>query len=514
MNTTQLRQKILDLAIRGKLVPQDPNDEPASVLLERIRIEKEHLIKEGKIRRNKTDDKRSTTDKSHYEQLPQGWVRCRMRDISEVGSSKRVFKSELVESGVPFYRGTEIGALAENKSINRSLYITLKHYQELISDSGHPSVGDILMPSICPDGRIWLVDTKEPFYFKDGRVLWIHFDSNEFNKKYVHLALKAMLVKTFSDVASGSTFAELKIFILKNVEIPLPPLSEQCRIVSAVESAFAVIDEIERNKADLQVTIAVAKQKVLSLAIQGKLVPQDPNDEPASVLLERIRKEREILVKVGKIKHSKTDSTIKKCDDNSYYEWSTDATSKRIGDEIPFILPDSWSWCWLGSICDYGFCNSVNADNISDDAWILDLEDIEKDTAKVLHIVRKRDRSFSSTKHSFSKGQVLYGKLRPYLNKVVVAPEDGYCTTEILPLSFKIDICPEYVRLFLMSNHFLAYANLCSYGVKMPRLGTNDGKKALFALPPLAEQRRIVAVLEAMFNRLDYIGVALSDGRF
>jgi type I restriction enzyme S subunit len=154
-------------------------------------------------------------------------------------------------------------------------------------------------------------------------------------------------------------------------------------------------------------------------------------------------------------------------------------------------LPDGWAWCRLGSICNYGSCDSISADNISDDDWILDLEDIEKGTARVLQFVHKRDRPFTSMKHSFSKGQVLYSKLRPYLNKVVVAPEDGYCTSEILPLSFNIEICPEYVRLFLMSDFFLAYANKCSYGVKMQRLGTTDGKKALFALPPLAEQKRI-----------------------
>jgi hypothetical protein len=147
----------------------------------------------------------------------------------------------------------------------------------------------------------------------------------------------------------------------------------------------------------------------------------------------------------------------------------------------------------------------VSVDRISDDAWILDLEDIEKDTAKVLQFVRKHERPFSSTKHSFSKGQVLYSKLRPYLNKVVVAPEDGYCTSEILPLSFNIEMCSEYVRLFLMSDFFLAYANQCSYGVKMPRLGTTDGKKALFALPPLQEQKRIAYTATQAIEKIEII---------
>jgi type I restriction enzyme S subunit len=125
-------------------------------------------------------------------------------------------------------------------------------------------------------------------------------------------------------------------------------------------------------------------------------------------------------------------------------------------------------------------------------------------------VVRKRERPFTSTKHSFVKGQVLYSKLRPYLNKVLVASEDGYCTSEILPLPFNIEICSEYVRAFLMSDYFLSYANQCSYGVKMPRLGTNDGKKALFALPPLGEQERIADAVNNVNLQLDSIAATLA----
>jgi len=177
---------------------------------------------------------------------------------------------------------------------------------------------------------------------------------------------------------------------------------------------------------------------------------------------------------------------------------------------VPFTISDSWLWVRLGEICDYGSCNSVSADNIADDAWILDLEDIEKDTAKVIQVVYKKDRPFTSTKHPFAKGQVLYSKLRPYLNKVIVASNDGFCTSEILPLLFNIEICSEYVRIFLMSDFFLAYANQCSYGVKMPRLGTHDGKKAWFALPPLTEQKRIATVVEETYYQLDIIASNLS----
>ncbi|MDR1742307.1 MAG: restriction endonuclease subunit S [Dysgonamonadaceae bacterium] len=135
----------------------------------------------------------------------------------------------------------------------------------------------------------------------------------------------------------------------------------------------------------------------------------------------------------------------------------------------------------------------------------MDLEDIEKDTAKLLQRVKKCDRKTTSTRHSFVEGNVLYSKLRTYLNKVLVADEDGFCTTEILPLDFKGYVVPEYARRVLMSQMFLDYTEQCGYGVKMPRLGTTDGQKAPFPLPPLAEQRRIVSVIESAFALIDVI---------
>lgn len=177
-----------------------------------------------------------------------------------------------------------------------------------------------------------------------------------------------------------------------------------------------------------------------------------------------------------------------------------DITAWKLDD-----LPENWGICLLGEICDYGSCINVGTDQISDDEWILDLEDIEKDSGKILYKTRKLERNAVSTKHKFLKGQVLYSKLRPYLNKVVLADEDGYCTSEILPLAFSDIIIPEYARYYLMSSTFLKYADRCSYGVKMPRLSTTDGKKAVFAVPPINEQLRIVTAIETAFAQLDEI---------
>jgi len=150
-----------------------------------------------------------------------------LQDIANVGSSKRVFVNELVDKGIPFFRGTEIGSLASGEEVTPELFITEEHYQALKETSGIPKIGDLLMPSICPDGRIWIVKKDKPFYFKDGRVLWISFKDQSINTSYIQYALKTKLIKDYLKIASGTTFAELKIFSLKNVEIVIPPLEIQ-----------------------------------------------------------------------------------------------------------------------------------------------------------------------------------------------------------------------------------------------------------------------------------------------
>ncbi len=193
---------------------------------------------------------------------------------------------------------------------------------------------------------------------------------------------------------------------------------------------------------------------------------------------------------------------------NSYY-LRTGELEESLEDWRFDDLPETWGICCLGEVCDYGNCINVDTADIGDDAWILDLEDIEKDTGIVLKKVTKAQRNSVSTKHQFHSGQVLYSKLRPYLNKVVLSDDDGYCTSEILPLEFDQCVLPAYACYYLMSGTFLAYANHCSYGVKMPRLGTADGKKAILSLPPLEEQKRIVETIESYFYQLNKISEAL-----
>ncbi len=176
---------------------------------------------------------------------PKGWKTKCLEDIAEVGSSKRVFVEELQEDGIPFYRGTEVGALAEGKPITPELFITEQHYAELCKATGTPRSGDLLMPSICPDGRIWVVDTDEPFYFKDGRVLWVHTIDASYNPVFLLYTLKDRIMTDYSSIASGTTFAELKIFALKKCRVFDVPIASQ--------NQFAVfVEQTDKSKLAIQ----------------------------------------------------------------------------------------------------------------------------------------------------------------------------------------------------------------------------------------------------------------------
>ena len=529
IDTKALREKVLDLAIRGKLVPQDPNDEPASVLLERIRAEKEQMIKDGKLKAK--DIKNDTIifkgdDNLHYEQYPdgtvkciedeipfsapKGWSWCRLRDLFNVCSAKRVLQSEWRENGVPFYRAREIVKLSNNGYVDNDLFITEKHYQNLKQTYGVPQSGDLMVTGVGTIGKVYIVKSDDVFYYKDASVLCFENRYGIIAPEYARIMIESPLLQNqIHSKTYGNTVDTITISTANEYLCILPPIKEQMKIIKAVNNSTELISTIENNKSELSGIVAQVKSKILDLAIRGKLVPQNPDDEPASVLLKRIRAEKEQLIKQGKIKRDKKESVIFKGEDNSYYiragEQVEDISAWELDD-----LPEKWAICALGEICDYGSCINVETDQISDNEWILDLEDIEKDSGKVLCKIRKLERNSVSTKHKFSNGQVLYSKLRPYLNKVVLADEDGYCTSEILPLDFVDIITPDYARYYLMSPTFLKYADRCSYGVKMPRLSTTDGKKAVFTVPPINDQKRIVEAIETAFAQLDEIANSIS----
>ena len=521
MDTKALRQKILDLAIRGKLVPQDPNDEPASVLLERIRAEKQQMVKDGKLKPK--DIKNDTIifkgeDNLHYEkfpdgsmkciedeipfELPQGWEWARIRNISTVKGGKRLPKGMSFSESPTDHAYIRVTDMKNNTVITTDLrYITddvyekIKNYTISKDDLYVTIAGTIGVVGEVPDELNGMNLTENAVKITDITI----------NKTFLCLLIQSEFVQQqFVDKTHQVAMPKLALERILSTLIPICPISEQLSIISKFNELSLLVNDIQENKQELIDTISLTKSKILDLAIRGKLVPQDPNDEPASVLLERIRTEKEELIKQGKIKQDKKESVIFRGDDNSYY-LKTGNLKETLDDWQIDDIPETWGLCCLGEVCDYGNCTNIDTKDIPENAWILDLEDIEKDTGKILQKLTKKERNSASTKHLFYKNQVLYSKLRPYLNKVVLADDNGYCTSEILPLNFNSCILPEYAKHYLMSPTFLRYANHCSYGVKMPRLGTQDGKKAVLTIPPINEQKRIADKVSQLFSLLDSI---------
>jgi len=199
---------------------------------------------------------------------PKGWKLKILGDICGVGSSKRVFVDELVDRGIPFFRGTEIGRLSEGHDIKQSLFITKEHYDKLKKHTGVPKIGDLLLPSICPDGRILRVESKQPFYFKDGRVLWIKVNELKLNSIYLKVLLKEIFYANYTNIASGTTFAELKIVALKKIKILTPPLTLQNQFADKINS---INQQKELAKQSLQQSEDLFNA-LLQKAFKGKLV--------------------------------------------------------------------------------------------------------------------------------------------------------------------------------------------------------------------------------------------------
>ena len=527
IDTVALREKVLDLAIRGKLVPQDPTDEPASVLLERIRVQKQQMVKDGKLKPK--DIKGDTVifvgdDNLHYEKFSDGTVKCIEDEIPFdlpdgwtwsrlLSLTTKIGAGSTPSGGSAVYSTTGVKFIRSQNVYNDGL--ALEDVAYISDEINSKKAGSIVEPKDLllnitggSIGRCALVPDEFDIANVNQHVMIIRLAECGL-RRYIHSVMVSPYIQhQIITRQVGSGRGGLSAETLSTFLIPVPPLHEQFLIQEKLNRCLLFISNIALDGKEFAHLLSMAKSKILDLAIRGQLVPQDPTDEPASVLLERIRAEKEELIHQGKIKRDKKESVIFRGEDNSYYL----RTGEQIEDILPwelYDLPTTWGVCTLGEVCDYGKCINVETDHICDDEWILDLEDIEKDSGIVLCKIRKSERSAVSTKHRFTKGQVLYSKLRPYLNKVVLSDEDGYCTSEILPLDFASIIVPAYARYYLMSPTFLKYADRCSFGVKMPRLSTSDGKKAVLTIPPIKEQVRIVEAIECAFDQLDSIAESL-----
>ena len=366
MTAQQLKNSILQMAVQGKLVPQDPNDEPASVLLERIRAEKERLIKEKKIKREKNpsvifkgadntpyekigDEVRSLADEVPFD-IPDSWEWVRIRSLGEIVRGSGIKRNETVRQGFPCVRYGELYTTYQTSFTKTVSFIAPDLYEKC----KHFSYGDVLMtltgenkPDIAK--AVAYLGT-EPIAAGGDLAFWTQHGMDPLYLSYI-MASPYIIGRKMA-LATGDIIVHISGDKLGTILLPVPPLAEQERIVARIHEAELVIENYA-NKAtalrELQDTFPEAlKKSILQEAVQGKLVPQDPSDEPAEALLERIRAEKQRLIKEGKIKKDKHESVIFRRD-NSHYE-KLDGVERCIDDELPFEIPESWAWTYLGNI--------------------------------------------------------------------------------------------------------------------------------------------------------------------
>jgi len=474
MDTKKLRQKILDLAIRGKLVPQDPNDEPASVLLERIRAEKEKLIKEGKIKRSKKSA--SASDTPHYEndapfEIPESWEWTTINDIcTKIGSGSTPRGSNYAEKGIPFFRSQNV--YNDGLVYDDIKYITEDVHKMMIGTEVRAN--DLLLNITGGSlGRCAIV----PNEFCKGNV------SQHVCILRTIIALPAYLhLFIISDyfaatmILSGSGREGLPKYSLEIMQIPLPPLTEQHRIVAAVEQCFSLIDTLESAKEDLQTSIVQAKSKILDLAIHGKLVPQDPNDEPAIELLKRINPK------------------FTPCD-NAHYE------------NNPIEIPENWEWVRMSDIAVSELGKTLDKGKNSGSPYnylcAFNVKWCSFDLSVVKKILLENDEL---ERYKVRKGDLLICEGGDVGRAAIwESDNDIYYQNALHRVRFKNDINQYFYLYVLQYYKSLGMIDDVSGGVTIKHFTQNSMKKLSFPLPPYQEQQRIVAKIEELFAVLDRI---------
>ena len=452
MDTKALRQKILDLAIHGKLVPQDPNDESASVLLERIKAEKERLIKEGKIKKSKKSAK--TSDTPHYEnvpfEVPSLWVWCKLGDIAYVASGSTPDKTCFVEKGIPYIKMYNL----RNQEIDFEFhpqYITEEIHNSKLCRS-RTEVGDLIMNIVGPPlGKLAIIPTTLPqANFNQAAVLIRPYKYKEDLVLYLKSYLEEM--SEINSIATRGSAGQVNISLTQsqNMRIPLPPLAEQQRIVTEIEKWFALINQIEQGKTDLQTIIKQTKSKILDLAIHGKLVPQDPNDEPAIELLKRIN------------------PCFTPCDNGHYTQ-----------------LPEGWAICKMKQIT--SITNGKSQKNV--------------ETLNGIYPIYGSGGVIGrANQYLCIAGSTIIGR-KGTINNPIFVEEHFWNVDTAFGLKANDAILDKYLYYFCLSFDF----SKLDKSTAMPSLTKTSIGNVLIPIPPYKEQERIVAKIDMVLDTMNEI---------
>ena len=539
IDTVALREKVLDLAIRGKLVPQDPNDEPASVLLERIREQKQQMVKEGKLKAKDIKDDSVIfvgDDNLHYEKFADGTVKCIEDEVPfEIPSSwqwvrlgmlaqykKGPFGSSITKAMFIPDSPTAIKVYEQKNAINKDVtlgyyYISREKYETLKGFEIHPN--DIIVSCAGTIGETYVMPSDMRKGIINQALMKISLYDLGITEFYL-IYFDCQLKKFANEQGHGVALKNIPPFdVLKKYLVALPPIQEQLRICNAVKEQESLIKFIDINHDELIETIGALKSKILDIAIRGKLVPQNPDDEPASVLLERIRAEKEELIKQGKIKRDKKDSIIFKGDDNSYYEKFADGTVNCIKNEVPYELPQGWSWCRLRELF-----NVCSAKRVLQSEWRT--EGIPFYRAR--EIVKLSNNGFVdndlfiSTEH-YENLKKNYGVPQAgdlmvtgvgTIGRVHIVREDDvfyYKDASVLCFENRYGaIDSKFAQIMIDSSLLQKQIHNKTYGNTVDTITISTANNYLCILPPLNEQKNILLTINNVFATIDLIEKSLN----
>ena len=481
-----LRERILDLAMRGKLVPQDPNDEPASVLLEKIKAEKEELVKEKKIKKSKSLPAIADGEKPF--DIPDNWEWVRLGDVGvwAAGATPSRRHPEYYGGNIPWLKTgdlndgivnetsekiTELGVKNSSVKVNKPGNVLIAMYGATIGKLGIVGEKELVTNQACCGCSLF-----------DGVYNWYLF--------YYLLSSRKQLI----DLGSGGAQPNISKNKIEKFVFPLPPLSEQSRIAAKIAQLFDLLHKIETSTQQYAKLQTLLKSKVLDLAMRGKLVKQDPNDEPASVLLEKIKAEKAELVKEKKIKKSKPLPSI------------TD-------EEKPFDIPDSWEWVRLGDLTapvEYAMADGPFGSNLKKADYTLDpevriiqLSNIGENGWKDQNVKYTTFEHLKSIQRSeVFPGNIVIAKMMPAGRAIIVPNKDKKYVLSSDAVKFIPDtqVYKDFLLYAINSNTYRDQVNEKLQGTTRPRTSLKKLKNFLIPLPPFDEQKRIIDELMQLFN--------------
>ena len=521
MTAQQLKNSILLMAVQGKLVPQDPNDEPASVLLERIHAEKERLIKEKKIKREKNpsvifkgadntpyekigDEVRSLADEVPFD-IPDSWEWVRIRSLGEIVRGSGIKRNETVPQGCPCVRYGELYTTYQTSFTAATSFISA----ELDEKCKHFSYGDVLM-TLTGENKPDIAKAvaylgANPVAAGGDLAFWTRHGMNPLFLSYIMAS--PYIISRKVALATGDIIVHISGDKLGTILLPVPPLAEQEKIVARIQNLELVIKDYAQKATMLQAlegTFPEAlKKSILQEAVQGKLVPQDPSDEPAEALLERIRAEKRRLIKEGKIKKDKHESVIFRRDNSHYEKRGSEVTC--IDDELPFHIPETWQWERIINIYNFIDYRGATPNKTTVGVPFITAKNVKKGFIDytISEFISEDEYLRRQSRGVSQEGDILFTTEAPMGNAALAdlrVYSAGQRLITLQQYGVSTGLSNELMLYFILSECFQSQLSDKSTGTTVKGIKAEKLKQLYIPVPPVSEQQRIIRSIRSVMR--------------